>query len=133
MIPGYVMQQISRHEGQVGAAEEMVARAGGLMDLVRALNNRPQAAPCLRGLASVKTADSRLMRLAQRRADEFIFERLKKIQGLGGSDDYRLEVVRLRQELRFLSPVLWHSVQSAERSLLAMDRSQNVARERCGG
>jgi len=137
MIPGYLMHEMQRYESLASSAKVGVSGARTIMDLVRAVNNRPRANTYLRCLANVKGADSRLMLLAERRADELVTKRLEFLQGILGSEDFCVEAGKLRQELRYLLPAVGRVAQAAERSLLAMERSMEsqspVVRERVGG
>lgn len=143
MIPGYLMHDMSRHESQTTLACSSISLAKDIMDLVRAVNNRPRASATLRCLANVKASDNRLMQIAERRADELVSMRLSKIKGLVGSEGYCLEVGKFRQELRYLWPAVGRSARGAEQALLAIERSvqdrdpsdvsESFARERRGG
>lgn len=137
MIPGYIMHEMRSYESRAAAAGPAVRDARTIMDLVRAVNNRPRAQSMLRCLANVKDSDNRLMMLAGRRADQLVSQRLEVLESQLGTEEFCVEAGNFRQELRCLLPAVGRVAKNAERLLNLMERSMQdgepVARERSGG
>jgi hypothetical protein len=134
MIPGFVEHELRRYENQAASAQSHLLVAREIMDIVRAVNNRPRANAHLRCIDSVKAADNRLMQLAERKASEMVAHKLHLLRGLRGSEDFCIESKKLRQELRYLLPAVGRVAIAAERALVFMENSMQklapVARER---
>lgn len=119
----HILMEMGRHEASVRASISRAGAATTLQDLVRVANHQPQPAAFLRCLGNIRSAGQRLQTLIERRADELVSQRLKSLQASLGQEQYCVEAVKLRQELRHLAPSASRVVSAALRSMDAMERS----------
>jgi len=111
----FLLGQQRQFEVSLGAAGSRVIAAKSLMDLVRAANLRPSIPGHMRCL--VRPAQARFDRIVERSGESLLSTRLEHLKTLAGTEAFCEEAGRLRQDLRYLGPLLGRFATQAPRQI----------------